>query len=41
MHGIEVETGFLGILTNHKMVDNDENDDGGVSGGINGGGERE
>jgi len=36
MHGSEVELGFLGILTNHKMVyDDDENDDGGVSSGAN------
>jgi len=38
MHGSGVELGFLGILTNHKMVDDDGNDDGVASGGTNGGG---
>jgi len=33
MHESDVELGFLWILTNHKMVYGDENDDGGVSGG--------
>jgi len=37
MHGSEVELGFLEILTNHKMVDDDENDDGVASGGARGG----
>ena len=38
MYGSEVELGFLGILTDHKIVDDDENDDGVASGGVGGGG---
>ena len=44
MHGSEIELGLIGIVTNHKMVDDDKNDDGVASGGASGcgrGGERE
>ena len=36
MYESQGELGFLGIFTNHKMVDDDENDDGGVSDGVGG-----
>jgi len=38
MYGSEVKLGFLGILTDHKIVDDDENDDGVASGGAGGSG---